>query len=69
MAWSTPAKIEVRGSTLHGLRTLECTYTNVYSENKGTNVHGTQTSSLGVHEALNFFLGNRSFGFPPLQSW
>lgn len=61
MAWSTPAKIEVRGSTLHGLCTLECTYTNVYSENKGTNVHGTQTSSLGVHEALNFFFRKQKF--------
>lgn len=45
---------EARASPLHGLPLLECTHTKVYSENKGSDLKGTQTSSLGVRETLHF---------------
>lgn len=53
-ARSMPVKTAARGFPLQGHPLLECTHTEVYSENKGSDLHGTQTSSLGVRETRHF---------------
>lgn len=67
-AGSTPAGGEGRGSARLGPPPpIERAHTNVYSENKGSDLHRTQTSSLSVRETLHL-LRNGSSGFLPLQS-